>query len=213
MSVLSDRRLRWLSVALLVVVLGLVGVAGVGAIAVLAAVASVAAGESVVLVLLQTAIPFLVALAALSVVGAAVLAWLVVRAVRLAELPRNERLEAVARGVEHQVPWLEDGHVSERVAPTAADRRDALKQRYADGELSEREFERELEAVLDEHDEAATNWSATDVDDAFDRDFRDELADEDRAGDRRRDDGAGGHDNGAGGRERDEASSVERERR
>jgi hypothetical protein len=194
MSVLSDRRLGWLSVAVVVVVLGLVGVAGVGAVAVLSAIASVAAGESVVLVLLRTAIPFLVALAALSVLAAALLAWLVVRAVRLAELPRNERLEAVARGVEQRVPWLEDGHVSERVAPTVADRRDALKQRYADGELSEREFERELEALLDEHDDAATNWSTTGADDAFDRELADEL------------------DLGDADREREESSAVDPDR-
>jgi hypothetical protein len=175
MSVPWDRRLRWLSVVVALVLLAGVGVAGAGTVAVLSAVASVAAGESVLLAVLQAAVPFLLAFAVLSVLGVALLTWLVVRTVRLAEVPRSGRLEAVARGVERQVPGVEAGTVSERVAPTVADRRDALVERYADGDLTEREFERELEALLDEHDDAATDWSATDSDGAFDREFADEL--------------------------------------
>lgn len=205
MSVPWDRRLRWLSVAVALVLLAGVGVAGVGTVAVLSAVASVAAGESVLLAVLQAAVPFLLAFAALSVLGVALLTWLVVRTVRLAEVPRSDRLETVARGVERQVPGVEAGTVSERVAPTVADRRSALKQRYADGELSEREFERELEALLDEHDDAATDWSASDSDDAFDREFADEL-DPDESGRER--EGSSSLDP-----DRDDPSAFERERR
>jgi ABC-type multidrug transport system fused ATPase/permease subunit len=175
MSVLSDHRLRWLSVAAVLVVLASVGVAGVGTLAVLSAVASVSAGESLLLAFLQAAVPFLLALATLSVLGVALLAWLVVRAVRLAEVPRSDRLETVARRVERRVPWLEDGLVADRVAPTVADRRDALAERYANGELSERELERKLERLLDEHGDPATDWSTTTFDDEFDRDLAAEL--------------------------------------
>ncbi|WP_227134843.1 hypothetical protein [Halorubellus salinus] len=187
MSVLSDRRLRWLSVALVLVGLAAVGTLGFGTLAVVSAVATAAAGESILLVLLRAALPVLLALATLTVVGAALLAWLLVRALRLAELPRSDRLERVARGVEGHVPWLADVNVSGRVAPTVEDRREALKERYAAGELTEREFERELERLLADED-AATDWSATDFDDEFDRGFEAELRRDDVDGERARED-------------------------
>ncbi|WP_323675170.1 hypothetical protein [Halorubellus sp. PRR65] len=185
MSVLSDRRLRWLSVALVLVALAAVGLLGVGTLAVVSAITAASAGDALLLVVLRAALPFLLGLAALSVVGAGLLAWLLVRALRLAELPRSERLERVARGVEGQVPWLAEVNVSDRVAPTVEDRREALVERYASGELTEREFEREMEGLLAEED-AATDWSATNLDDEFDRgfaaDLRREDADDDAAG-------------------------------
>ena len=211
MSVGSDRRLRWLSVAAVLVVLASVGVAGVGTVAVLSAVATAASGESVLLALLRAAVPFLLGLAALSVLGVALLAWVVVRAVRLAEVPRSDRLESVARGVERNVPWLEDGVVAEHVAPTVADRRDALKQRYADGELSEREFERELEALMRERGDPEADWPTVDAADAFDR----ELATELRGGDDGEAPSVAGDHGPAPSVERDpeESASIEREDR
>ena len=211
MSVRSDRRLRWLSIAVVLVALAGVAVVGVGTVAALFAVATAAAGESLLLAVLQVVVPVLLAFAALSILGVVLLALVVVRAVRLAELPRSERLGTVARGVERRVPWLEEGNVSERVAPTVADRHDALKQRYANDELTERELERELEALLREHGDPETDWPTVDAADGLDR----ELAN-----------GRGGID--AGDREvvhepnvaeserdrgRDEAASFERERR
>lgn len=174
MSVLSDRRLRWLSVALVLVAVAAVGLLGVGALAVVSAVATAAAGESILLVLLRSALPFVLGVATLTVVGAALVAWLFVRAVRVAEVPRSDRLERVARVLERYVPWVASVNVADRVAPTVEDRREALKDRYAAGELTEREFERELERLLEDED-AATAWSATEFDDEFDRGFEAEL--------------------------------------
>ncbi|MFC6951300.1 hypothetical protein [Halorubellus litoreus] len=175
MSVLSDRRLRWLSVVLVLSVLAGVSVTVAGAVAVVSAVAGAAAGDVLLVVALRAALPFLLGLATLTVVGAGALGWLLVRALRLAELPRSERLERVARAVERLVPWLVEGKVSRRVAPTVDDRREAVAHRYAAGELTEDELERELERVLAD-EESATEWSMADGDDAFDRAFRADLA-------------------------------------
>jgi hypothetical protein len=210
MSVSSDRRLRWLSVAVVLVTLLTVGVAGVGVVAVLSAITSAAAGESVLLAVLQVAIPFLLAFAALSVLGVALLTWVVVRAVRLVQLPRSDRLATVARGVERWVPGLEDGAVSEHVTPTAADRRDALVERYANDELTEREFERELEALLREHGDPDADWPVRDGEDPFDRELANELAAEDDASDREPGVELAGEESD---RDCDEAFSAERERR
>jgi hypothetical protein len=198
-----------LSVAVVLVLLASVGVAGVGTVAVLSAIPSAAAGESVLLAVLQVAIPFLLAFAALSALGVALLAWVVVRAVRLAEVPRSDRLENIARGVERGVPGIEDGAVSEYVAPTAADRRDALVERYANGDLTEREFERELEALLDEHGDPEADWPVRDAEDALDRELAIALGgDDDAAGRERADEVASAESR----RDREETSSVERER-
>lgn len=169
MSVLSDRRLRWLSVALVLVALAAVGALGVGALAVASAVAAASAGDALLVVVLRAALPFLLALATLTALGAALVAWLLVRALRLAELPRSDRLESAARRVERHLPWLAEASVADRVAPTVADHHDALKERYAAGELTEHELERELEALL------ADEGAATEFDDAFDRGFDAEL--------------------------------------
>jgi hypothetical protein len=120
----------------------------------------------------------------------------------------------VARGLERVVPWLAERNLSERVAPTVEDRRETLVERYAAGELTEREFERELEALLAEED-APTDWSATDVEDAFDRRFEADLRRDDHddhvAREGATDDRAGAHRDAA---EREPADAdVDRDRR
>jgi len=125
----------------------------VGVAAVLSAVASVAAGESVLVALLEAVVPSVLAVVALAVVDVALVAWLVVRAVRLAERPRSDRLASVAAVAERYVPGLSALGLAAALEPTAADRRAALTDRYARGELTEAEFEREMAALLAEERE------------------------------------------------------------
>jgi len=174
MSVLSDRRLRWLAVAIGVVTLAVVCVVGFGAVAVLSALASVAPGESVLVALLAAALPYLLGVTALGLLDVALATWLVVRAVRLTELPRSDRLARVAAFAERRAPWLASLGVSEALSPTAADRREALKERYARGELDEAAFEREMAALLAAEDDERDPTAAADA-------MAERLDDEDEA--------------------------------
>lgn len=163
MSVLSDSRLRWLVLAIGLVTLAAVGVVGVGTVALLSALASVAPGEFVLVALLEAALPYLLGVVALGLVDVALVTWLVARAVRLAELPRSERLARVAAFAERRVPVLEAFGVADSLSPTAADRREALKERYARGELDEAAFEREMAALLAEENDDVDRATAADA--------------------------------------------------
>lgn len=150
MGLLDDRLLAG-SLAGLVLSVGLlVGV--VGYVAVLA-VAAVVPGGSGVDALLGVVLPaalataVLVATFLLSVVG------LVASVGRRLSVPRSRHAaDAVAR-VERHSDRLAAAGLSERLAPPepgVEEQVAALKRRYVDGELSEREFERELRAVVSE---------------------------------------------------------------
>lgn len=66
-------------------------------------------------------------------------------------LPRSERLGVLASRLERRSSLARSLGVSEHVTPTREQRVqrevDALKERYVQGDLSEREFERRLETV------------------------------------------------------------------
>ncbi|NHN42617.1 SHOCT domain-containing protein [Halorubellus sp. JP-L1] len=148
MSLLSDRRLRWLAVAFAVVVLAGVSVAAIGAVAVASTLAGVLVGDVGILTLFGVAAPVALASVGFAALAVALLSWAVVRSVRVAEPPRSDRLAARAALAERFVPGLSDVGLSDALSPTPADRREALKERYARGDLDEREFEREMAALL-----------------------------------------------------------------
>ena len=163
MGLLDDRLLAG-SLAGLVVSVGLlVGVVGyVGVLAVAAVVPGGSGVDALLGVILPAALAtaLLVATLLLSAVG------LVVGVGRRLSLPRSRRAaDAVAR-VERYSDRLASVGLSDRLAPPepgVEERVAELKRRYVDGELTEREFERELRAVVEEEDPATELSAAVDV--------------------------------------------------
>ncbi|WP_135820504.1 SHOCT domain-containing protein [Halostella litorea] len=130
----------------------LVGVGLLGAIDALSVLSGGAyyGEEFVLLAMLAAAAEWVAAGVVLGLFAAVFLAATVVSVLRNASVPRSDRLVAVVEWLEREYPVLRRIDASDRVAPTAEDRRQRLRERYVEGELSEREFERELERVLDE---------------------------------------------------------------
>lgn len=68
---------------------------------------------------------------------------------RSVSVPRDERIAAAAGRLERLVPPLSALGLAERFEPTVEDRREALRERYVEGDLSEAEFEARLDDLLD----------------------------------------------------------------
>ncbi|WP_224450031.1 SHOCT domain-containing protein [Haloprofundus salilacus] len=87
---------------------------------------------------------------------------------RRARLPRSERLRAVAARAEARNDWAAALNLSSRFAPRGPreDPVEMLKRRYAAGELSEREFERRLDRILDDGVDGADSGRRTEYDDS-----------------------------------------------
>lgn len=86
------------------------------------------------------------------VVGTVSLVFLLATGVSIlknASLPRDDRLVTVVEWLERQYPVLRQFDVSNKVEPTTEDRRKQLKEQYVNGELSDTEFERRLEQLMD----------------------------------------------------------------
>jgi hypothetical protein len=171
MSVRSDRRLRLLFVTLVLVLVASVAVSVGGVLAVLSALVSAGSGAWLELVVLETALGYGFVLTGLGLSAVGLAAWLLVRAVRIAEPPRSDRLARVARFAEGFVPGLAAIGVANAVEPRFEDRQEALKERYARGELTERELERELERLLEAADDYRDDRD--DLEGSFDAAFDD----------------------------------------
>jgi len=144
---------HWLYFGGFVVSAGLL--AGVGLLAVLDALSVLAGGAAsgegfLLLAMLGAATEWVAAAAVLGLFAAAFLAASVVSVLRSASVPRSDRLATVVERLERRYPLLREFDASERVKPTAEDRRERLRERYVAGEISEREFERETERLLDD---------------------------------------------------------------
>jgi len=153
MGLLDDRRVKLLVAGFLLSLFALVGVAAFGLLAVVSALLAPPAGTPVLLAMLEAVVQYLLAGVFVGGVSVVLLVWLLVAAVRRASLPRNDRLAGAARRVERHVPQIGDGDLSERVEPTTEERIDDLKQRYVDGEITEAEYERELQALMRDADD------------------------------------------------------------
>ncbi|ELY57357.1 SHOCT domain-containing protein [Natronococcus jeotgali] len=105
--------------------------------------------EFVVLAMLGEAVEWVLLGLVLGLVAVGFLAATVVSILRSASVPRDDRLAAVVERLERRYPLLARFDASNRVEPTAEDRRRKLKERYVAGELSDDEFERELERLAD----------------------------------------------------------------
>ena len=137
---------------LLAVVATLLGVAD--AVSVLA---GTTAAENTVLAALGEAIEWLAAVVVFAVLAVGLFIAAAVSTLRRLSVPRDDRLAAFARLVERWVPPLRRIGAAKRVTPTAADRREALAERYVDGGVDETAFERELEHLLEEATERERN--------------------------------------------------------
>lgn len=119
--------------------------------------------EFVLLAMLGEAAEWLVIALVLGLLAAALLVASVVSILRSASLPRSDRLVALVERLEREYPILRTFDVSEKVEPTREDRKREIRDRYVAGELSEAEFEREMERVLDDDSTADAPRSGTET--------------------------------------------------
>ncbi|MDQ2071588.1 hypothetical protein ACODNH_15050 [Haloarcula sp. NS06] len=152
MNWVRDNRLLLLFAAVVLTTLGTVGVGIVGVVATLGALLG---GGAVV----QTFATFL--LGTFLLVGVdIVFAVALVRALaRRASVPKSQRVADGLSRLESIVPPLASLGLSDVFAPpepTVEERHEALTRRYVDGELSEAEYERELQALLGENEVSNT---------------------------------------------------------
>jgi len=108
-------------------------------------------GEEVVLLaMLGAAAEWIVAAVVLALLAVVFLVATVVSVLRDASLPRDDRLVSVVERLERTYPILRQFDVSEKVEPTTEDRKQQLKEQYVEGELSDAEFEREMDRLLED---------------------------------------------------------------
>ena len=117
--------------------------------------------EFLVLAMLGAAAEWVVAAIVLGLITVAFLVATVVSVLRATSLPRSDRLVSIVERLEREYPILRQFDVSERVEPTTEDRRQQLKEQYVDGEISEAEFEREMQRLLDDDTADAQSQSNT----------------------------------------------------
>lgn len=129
--VLAPVTVGFLGVSVLALLAGALGGASIGAL--LADVAMVAAVTTVLVAAeVALAVGFVVAVA------------------RRVSFPTSEPLARVFSVLETLLPPLRDLDLSDRFEPTLEERQREVKARYVDGELTEREFEREMQDLLDD---------------------------------------------------------------
>ncbi|SDK04268.1 hypothetical protein SAMN05216226_11565 [Halovenus aranensis] len=145
-------------------VLSGIGVVGAGLLGVLDALSVLAGGvatgeELVVLRMLGAAAEWLVVAVVFGLLAVVLLAGTVVSVLRNTSLYRSDRLVTVVERLEREYPILREFDAAERVEPTTEDRKQELRERYLDGEISDEEFERELDRLLNEEDDSTRNRS------------------------------------------------------
>lgn len=151
-----SRNRHWLLLALVAVTTVLVvGTVGVGLLAVLA---GLAGGAGVGAVLGDAALVLLIAAVLVAADLALALAFLVtiVRRVSLPDppsLPESERVSNGFERIERAVPPFERLGLSEAFAVSTETKRERLKERYVDGELTQVEYERRLRDLLADEDD------------------------------------------------------------
>nr|WP_225307799.1 MULTISPECIES: hypothetical protein [unclassified Haloarcula] len=150
---MRDNRLLLLFAA---VVLTTLGAVGLGIVGVVATVGALLGGGAVI----QTFAGFL--LGTLLLVGVdIVFSVALVRALaRRASVPKSQRVAGGLARLEATVPPLASLGLADMFAPpepTAEERHEELTRRYVEGELSEAEYERELQALLGETENPDTD--------------------------------------------------------
>jgi hypothetical protein len=120
-----------------------------------------ASEESMLMTMLAAAAEWIGIVLVLGLIAILFLVTTVVSVLRSASLPRDDRLVSAVEWLERQYPLLRKFEVSERVEPTTEDRRQRLKEQYVTGEISETEFEREMERLMDDTDSEGSSLSGT----------------------------------------------------
>ena len=144
----------------------LIGAALVGLLEGLSALSEgVPRGETaIVLKVLAAAAEWVVIVLVLALVAAAFLVATVVSVLRTGALPRDDRLVSVVERLERKYPALRQFDASERVAPTVEDRKRELKERYVEGEMSNAEFERRMERLMDDTEDPSHRSTPVEAD-------------------------------------------------
>lgn len=122
-----------------------------------------ASEEFVLLAMLGEAAEWVVIVLVLGFVAVVFLAATVVSVLRTASLPRDDRLVSVVEWVERRYPVLRRFDVTEKVSPTTEDRRQQLKDQYVSGEISDAEFERKIEQLMDDAPAREQSQSGTET--------------------------------------------------
>lgn len=130
----------------------LVGAALMGILEGLSALSSgVPASEAfVLLAMLGAAAEWVVITLVLTLIATLFLVATVGSVLRGASLPRDDRLVSLVGRLERHYPILRQFDVSDRFEPTTDDRKQALREQYVAGEISDGEFERRLAQLMDE---------------------------------------------------------------
>ena len=149
MGLLDDSRVKILLAGFLLSLFALVAVAAFGLLAAVSALVQPTSAP-LLFVLLDAVLPYVLATAFVGGLSVFLLIWLSVAAVRRASMPRDDRLADLARKVERHSPGARQVGLSERVEPTTEDRIEALKEQYVAGEITELEYERRLQDLMDE---------------------------------------------------------------
>lgn len=139
-----------------------IALVGVGLLGVLDALSVLAGGvaaseELVVLQMLSAAAEWLVAAVVLGLLAVVFLVATVVSVLRNTSLHRSDRLVTVVERLEDEYPILREFDAAERVEPTTEDRKQELRESYVEGEISDEEFERELDQLLEEDDSSRSS--------------------------------------------------------
>ena len=150
MGLLDDTRVKMLVAGLVVSLVVLIGVVALGLLAVLSALGGPVGNTPLLFVLLDAAAPYVVLGLLDALVAVGLFVALAVVAVRRASVPRDDRLARLAETVERAYPKARAVGLSDRVEPTQEDRIDDLKQRYVEGDIGEAEYERRLQALMDD---------------------------------------------------------------
>ncbi|PSQ17303.1 hypothetical protein BRD02_03480 [Halobacteriales archaeon QS_8_69_73] len=108
-------------------------------------------GENLILLtVLVAAAEWVVLALGFGLVAVLFLVATVVSVLRSRSLPRDDRLVSVVERLEREYPVLRQFDVSQRVEPTAEDRRRELKERYVEGDIGDAEFERRMDELMDD---------------------------------------------------------------
>ncbi|WP_267642629.1 hypothetical protein [Haloarchaeobius amylolyticus] len=153
MGLLSSRKVKALLAMLVLTLFALVGVSAWGLLQAVAALGT--AGSLFAFV--GAVAPWVVGTLLLTLLSVVWVVWLLVVAVSQVSMPslHSQRLSQAASLVEYAVPEARKYGVSEWLAPpepTLAEKREALTERYVDGDLSDSEFERELQRLYEDEE-------------------------------------------------------------
>jgi len=141
---------------------------GVGLLGLLDALSVLSGGvtaseELILLTMLGEAAEWLVVALVLGLLAAVFLVATVVSVLRNTSLHRSDRLVTLVERLEHEYPLLREFDASGRVEPTTEDRKRELKEQYVAGEISDAEFEREMERLLDDEDGSRSDYTTVDI--------------------------------------------------